>query len=118
MSVSGVSELKRNIANIYQRKRTATIALCHEYAEIALKKFKEEQKNNKYWNNQTYTAANTVFSNVDVDDSEKYIGFFLAHYVEYGVYLEQANDGKHAALRPVLMSIIKQFDKDLKEIWE
>lgn len=116
MSVSGVSELKRNIANIYQRKRTATIALCEEYGAMALKRFQDKQANNEFWNNQTYTAKNTVFYGTL---SEKdFVGFFLAHAVEYGVYLEQANGFKNAALVPTVMAFYARFDKDLKEIWE
>jgi hypothetical protein len=41
-------------------------------------------------------------------DEEK-MGVKLAHTVEYGVYLELANDGKHAILRPVLNQLAPEI---------
>ena len=116
MSISGVSELKRNIANIYQRKRTATIALCEEYGAMALKRFQDKQANNEFWNNQTYTAKNTVF--YGTINQRDFVGFFLAHAVEYGVYLELANNRQNEALRPTVMAFYSRFEHDLKVIWE
>jgi len=116
MSVTGVSELKRNIANIYQRKINATLALCDEYGAMALNRFLQKQNNNEFWNNQTYTALDTVF--YGTLNEKDFVGFFLAHAVEYGIYLETANDGKHAALLPTVVAFYARFDKDLKEIWE
>jgi hypothetical protein len=34
--------------------------------------------------------------------AENSIGFALAHRVEYGAYLETANDGRYAVLRPTV----------------
>jgi len=113
---SGIKDVKRNIAAIYQRKINATLALCDEYGAMALNRFLQKQSNNEFWNNQTYTAIDTVFYGTL---SEKdFVGFFLAHAVEYGVYLEQANSYKHAALLPTVVAFYARFDKDLKEIWE
>jgi hypothetical protein len=60
---------------------------------------------------------NTVFSGVTSPES-KVTGFFIAHAVEYGPQLELANDGKHAALRPILNAVYSDFMKDLDYIWQ
>jgi hypothetical protein len=110
-----VTAVKNNIGRIYNRKRVETIALCHEYAAEALKIFQSTQTADVWWNNQTFTAMNTVFSGVI---SEKDVtGWFLAHAVEYGIYLELANSRKHGALRPIVMKMYPEFDKALRKIW-
>lgn len=113
---SGIKDVKRNIEKIYQRKINATLALCDEYGALALKRFQDKQNNNEFWNNQTYTAKNTVF--YGTLNEKDFVGFFLAHAVEYGVYLELANNRQNAALRPTVIAFYSRFEKDLKEIWE
>jgi hypothetical protein len=113
---SGIKDVKRNISAIYQRKINATLALCDEYGAMALNRLLQKQSNNEFWNNQTYTAIDTVFYGTL---SEKdFVGFFLAHAVEYGVYLELANNRQNAALLPTVVAFYARFEKDLKEIWE
>lgn len=110
-----VTAVKNNIKRIYNRKRVETIALCQEYASEALQIFQSTQTADVWWNNQTFTAMNTVFSGVI---SEKDVtGWFLAHAVEYGIYLELANDRKHEALRPIVMKMFPEFEKALRKIW-
>jgi len=110
-----VAAVKSNVQKIFNRKYNAAIALCYEYAGMVLNSFLQQQSRNKFWTNRTYVALDTVFSRVIVE--KDVVGFFLAHSVEYGVYLELANDRKYAALAPVMMKFLARFEKDLQEIY-
>jgi uncharacterized protein (DUF2336 family) len=110
----------RNIASIYERRRAAVYALCLSYAARALNKFRADQPAvpgtaGKYWNNQTGQAAARVFANAAME--ENVLSWFMAHAVQYGVYLELANDRKHEALRPIIQEFIEPFTKDLRELY-
>jgi len=113
---SGISDVKRNIAKIYARKKVAIIALCNEYAAMALKRFQDKQYSNEFWNKNTGVAQDTVFSGTYTE--KDFVGFFLAHAVEYGVYLELANNRQNEALRPTVMAFYSRFERDLKAILE
>lgn len=115
IGVLSVSEISDNIKAIYDRKRAAVVALCNFYATKAVKIFNDNQKNSAYWNNQTFQAKNNVFGG-DIDEKD-FVGFFLAHGKEYGIYLELSDDRKNEALRPIINSLWADFKKDLQEIY-
>lgn len=115
MEVEGVEKVKAFIADEIKRRKIASIALCRYYAARALENFRVIQNVDGFWTNRTESALAEVFSGAINEDGE--IGFFLAHAVDYGVYLELANDRKHEALRPIIMDLYPEFEKDLKEIW-
>lgn len=119
-----------NIIAIFDRRRSAAIALCNYYAGLILAEFRKRQPpdapstfiakyngvgTGDYWNNRTTAAARSVFADAIIDDEE--IGFFIAHMLEYGVYLELANDRKHEALRPLIDEFFVPFKKDLEELY-
>ncbi|MDD5303036.1 MAG: hypothetical protein PHS14_07985 [Elusimicrobia bacterium] len=125
------TDVSRNLDAIYARKRAAVFALCLHYAALVLAEFREQQMvgpgggswidryngrgKGRYWNNQTETAAREVFSDAFSDGDD--IGFFIAHMVEYGVYLELANDRRHEALRPLIEKYYPRFRKDVEAIY-
>jgi hypothetical protein len=109
-----IAKVNSNIVGIFGRKRNALIALSIRYAAKALQQFRVRQRGEEWWDNQTYTAVNTVFSSSMI--TADVVGFFLSHLVEYGVYLELANNRKHEALRPVVFELEKQFMEDVKRI--
>jgi hypothetical protein len=84
---------------IFDRKKAALYAESQRLADEALKELQDSQRDNAYWNNETKQALQRLFSDAFMDDDA--VGFFLAHGVEYGIYLELANDRKHEALRPM-----------------
>ena len=115
--------IKRQVATVIQnieaanvRNVIASIALCRYYSARALELFRRFQGFNGFWNNQTANAYNGVFSNSFAEDNE--IGFFIAHGVEYGVFLELANDRKHEALWPVIRDLDSEFEIALRKLWE
>jgi len=125
------TEVSRNLDIIFARKKAAVLALCLEYAALILEEFRKQQVVGpgggswidrfngqgvgEYWNNQTENAARMVFSDAFMDDEE--VGFYIAHMVEYGVYLELANDRRHEALRPLIEEFYPRFRKDLEAIY-
>ena len=109
-----VANLKKEIVNIYTRKKTAIYALCVRYASFSLKRFRQKQARDKFFHNRTEIAYNTAFS--DAVRTKEYIMFFLALAVDYGWPLELANDRKHESVRPTVMAFYSRFMRDLEEI--
>lgn len=114
--MTDVERVKSNIRNIISRKLVASNALCRYYSARALETFRRFQGFNSFWENRTNSAYNLVSAEAIKADNE--IGFLLAHHVEYGVYLELANDRKHEALWPIIRDLDSQFEIDLRKIWE
>lgn len=111
---ASVDAVKANIEAMWGRRRAAVLALCAQYAGYALQNFRMKQAQSKFWTNRTGIARDTVFSGVI---SERAVaGFFLAHAVEYGIYLELANDRKYEALLPTVAGLYSRFKRDLEEV--
>lgn len=112
-----MTEVSKNLGEIYARKRAAVYALCLYYAALVHAEFVKRQLNRDagFWTNQTRSAALLVFADAFSDRDE--IGFFLAHTVEYGVYLELANDRQNEALRPLIEEFFPKFRADLEAIY-
>ena len=102
-----------NLKAIFDKKIAALYAFCEFCAIEALKEMQSEQLGNKYWNNETKTALQELFSAPFRD--EESLGFFLAHGVEYGKFLELANDRQNAILLPKLMEFVPKINAYLRE---
>jgi len=113
---SNVYEINHNIEIAYQKRRIAVYALCLNYAARALRYFRQEQRQEWYWDNQTNIAMNTVFSKAFKEDDT--LGFFLAHTQQYGIKLELGNNRRHAALRPIINKYLPKFQADLAKLYE
>lgn len=110
-----VNQVQRNIHSIYNRRRAALFALALRYAGLALQFFRQQQATGKYWENQTNTAMNAMFSDAFI--SGDVVGWFMAHGVQYGVYLETANDRQNEAIRPVLAMFSPRFIRDARKLF-
>lgn len=108
-----LAALNVNIESIMGRKILAAVALCHLYAGLSLQAFRVAQAQDEFWTNQTNMAYNTVFSGVVL--TEQFVGFYLAHLMEYGVYLEMANNRLHESLRPIVTGLVDKFVEDVKK---
>ena len=117
-------QVSRNLELIYSQKvLPAVLGLAKEYAERALQDFRnkqgvEQDSTGEYWTNRTTDAVRRVFSEAFLTGNE--VGFLIAHAVEYGIYLELANDRKHEALRPTIEKwgplFLSAVDRLLKRI--
>ena len=110
-----IKKVSQNIIKIYARKEAAAFALASSFAIKSLNLFRQNQSGGKYWENKTQQAFNRVFANAFKDSAG--LGFFIAHGVDYGVYLELANDRKHAALEPITSEMAVRFIKELKILY-
>jgi hypothetical protein len=109
-----VSGLNRGIGDAFKRRKVAIYALCLQFAARALNTFRQNQRDEKYWHNQTGVAMARVFSRAFQESDA--VGWFMAHAVQYGPYLEIANDRKHEALRPILEELLPEFMRSLREL--
>lgn len=91
----------KQVASMYAKIWTtktlpALYALAQGVALEALNSAKESAP----WNDQTTSARRLLFAEAFQED--KAVGFFVAHGVQYGVYLELSNDRKNEILRPTV----------------
>lgn len=109
-----------NIRAAYERKSVAVKALCEEYAERALQLARDVQPmgtagTSGIWDNQTGQAIARLFAEAYETDST--CGFFIAHEVDYGIYLELANNRQREILRPIIEELAPKFLEDVKVIY-
>jgi len=94
-----------NIADKMAKNKFTILALAEAHRAAMQEEFLTNQPAQqgavgKYWSNITSDARNRVFS--EVIDQATAVGFFMAHGIDYGVYLELANDRQNEALRPLI----------------
>jgi hypothetical protein len=95
-------------------------AVNRYYATLAINYFISMQKTGignkgKYWVNQTEQAAARMFAR-SFNEGKNY-GWFIAHGVDYGVYLTVCNDRKNDALTPVIKKYAGKYFIDLKKLF-
>lgn len=100
---------------IFERKKAALFAEAQRLAAEALNEMQTEQAGNEFWDNQTKQALLRMFS--DAFSSADSVGFFLAHGVEYGIYLELANDRQNAILVPKIEKYALKFKLFAQELY-
>lgn len=110
-----IKKVKRQIKKIYNRKKRAALAVCLLYAARAKERILQLQGMNRFWTNQTGVAKNLIFEGVI--KTKKEFGWFVAHGVEYGIYLELANDRKHAVLLPTIVRFYNRFIEAVEKIY-
>lgn len=110
-----IDKVTKNIAGLMERKKAAAFALAQSLSAQMLNEFRSRQAGQEFWQNQTEQAFQRVFSNAGMDAESVY--FFIAHGVDYGEYLELANDRRHEALRPLALKYSAIFSKRLKGIF-
>ena len=110
-----IAEIKKNIGGEFVRRLNALYMLCDYYQAKAVQMFREYQAENMFWTNRTSTAYSTVYGGVT--KKKEFVAWGLAHKVEYGVWLEMANDRKHESLRPILSVLEPEFMKDARDIF-
>ena len=115
-----VTKVKKNIKKIYKRRRAALYALALDYAARAIKFFRSVQPqrpNSKglFWHNRTGQASARMFTGAEIADN--WVSWFMSHGVQYGVYLELANDRRDEALNPIISEFTFFYLKDVRTIF-
>lgn len=106
----------QKIGLIYERRRAALYALCLRYAGAAINKFRADQRSGRFWSNRSGAARDLMFTDAFIEGDV--IGWFMAHAVEYGPYLELANNGKNQAIRPIMAEFLKPFLNDVQKLFK
>ena len=111
---------KIRIKNILEKKIAALEALNRYYASLAINYFLQEQKpginrQGRWWFNRTAQAATRMFAEAFKKSQE--IGWFIAHGVDYGIYLTLANDRQNDALTPIIKRFAGRYINDVKKIF-
>ncbi len=102
-----IDKVNRNIADAFDRKIAAGFALLEDEAIRTIREFNDLQAGEEFWQNKSFQAKDRMFT--EAFKQEDAIGFFMAHGVQYGVYLELANNRKHQAIRPMIESRLSAF---------
>ena len=68
------------------------------------------------WTNRSFRAARSVYADAAANTDEG-VYFSLYHTMSYGVYLELANNRKHAVLEPIVRGLSGEFLERLKRIY-
>jgi hypothetical protein len=107
--------VQERIKSIYQIRRKQIYALSLYYSALAIKYFRQQQASDKYWTNQTFLAMDLMFTGAFIE--RDIIGWFMSHGVQYGVYLEIANDRRNEAIRPIVQRFAPRFFADVRKIY-
>lgn len=98
----------RKVADfVAKRWNSRTIPALYALSQQTALEAINSAKHNAPWEDQTTQARAQLF--MTAYRSDEAIGFFVAHGVQYGVYLELANDGKYEILRPTINVFGQQF---------
>ena len=95
--------VSQKIQGHYDNKLRPSIeALALAHLGAMLEHFHQVQpsgqgKTGRFWTNRTGDAESRVFG--EVFSTDEAIGFFMAHGVDYGIYLELANNRQNESLR-------------------
>lgn len=110
-----IDKLNRTLKDLYVSKLNQMNALCKYYAGLSLQRFRQKQKQNAFWTNQTGSLFNNAFSDSEI--TREFIGFYLSLTEDYGLYVELANNRKHEAVRPTVMAFYSRFMRDVEKIY-
>jgi hypothetical protein len=108
--VEGVDDVKATIRDIYDKRRAAILGIARDYAALMIQWFRANQIAKKWWNNQTGDAMAGIVSLSGGDlTPEGDVSMHANHMMQYGIYLELSNNGKHAALRPMMIEFAGKY---------
>lgn len=100
-----LSELDYNLKNFDDRARRAINASMKYQAGLS----ETWMRSNASWTDRTTNARNGLFATV-VDDIGKDVWLLvLSHSVSYGIWLEVANSGQYAIVRPAFLRANRQL---------
>jgi len=111
----GADKVIQNLRGWADRKKAATIALAQNWAGTLEGQMKREQSQGRYWINRSHKALLGLRGEAVV--SRNVVRIVLAHSMEYGIFLELCNDGKHAILAPTLNAAAAEILDSYRKVW-
>ena len=106
----GADEVNRRLLELTGRQKAAVSALSERYAA----EMEAHAKPNAPWVDRTSMARKLLFGYVF--SREAHLLIRIAHGVEYGKYLELANQQKNAILEPTAKQYAPKFFEDVKKL--
>lgn len=93
------------LKSIFDRRKVQVLAISRFYAARMLQDFRTRQgmapnSQGEFWFNNTSQAARRMTATADIEGD--IIRLVMAHGVAYGPNLELGNDGRHAAIKPII----------------
>ena len=110
--MSGSNIVNANLEKWLQMK----LAGVQGVATITAAKAAAESKNDHPWKDHSHDAEKGLYGTAKKEGTNIIVEH--GHRVSYGVYLELANDGKHAVLEKTLNSLRQEFYDSVKQIME
>jgi hypothetical protein len=106
----GADQVNRNLMALADRQKAALLALSEQYAA----RMEAYAKANKRWQDRTGNARQGLFGYSIMRDQSLITR--VAHTVDYGVYLELANQGRFAILLPTVRRFVADYLEDAKRV--
>lgn len=108
--MAGSDEVNRNLMAYFNRTIAGLDALSEHYAGL----MEAHAKANRPWEDRTGDARKGLFGSTLHRD--KKILSRVSHSMEYGVYLELANQGKYAILEPTVKKYAPDYFRDAERV--
>lgn len=109
---SGNDTVLRNMMLYAGRVHQAVVAVAQYWSSV----LETEAKQNAPWQDQTANARQSLYAFVR-DVSRDTVELYLAHGVEYGIYLEVKYAGKYAIIWPTLEAHLNDIRAMLEGIF-
>ncbi|MBT9137203.1 MAG: hypothetical protein DDT34_02290 [Firmicutes bacterium] len=107
-----MSDVQRNLDVWAKHQRGAAVTLAKNWAG----QLEGRAKKNAPWQDRSSNARNGLFGTVEVRGDVIYIR--VAHSMEYGIFLELANDGRFAILKPTVDASTTEVERAYRRLWE
>ncbi len=112
MEWTGVEQMVARM-QVYADKVQSAVLSVATYFQPVIEAY---AKQNASWEDQTGNARQTLHSFVK-ELSKDTVELYLAHGVDYGIYLEVAHAGKYAIIYPTLQAHLQDIANMLKGIF-
>jgi hypothetical protein len=107
-----ISELDRSLRNFDERaKRGVKATMTYQAARS-----ETWMRTNAKWTDRTTNARNGLFAKVEDLQGDSWL-MVLSHTVSYGIWLEVANSGKYAIVRPALLRAEREVMQLLSKLF-
>ena len=107
-SAPQIDDGRKNVADTSaKRQKAIAFAQAHQGGDVTAMGIP--------WINRSFRAARSVFADAGRDGEGIY--FNMYHTMSYGVYLELANNRKHAVIEPIVRGLAPEFLERVKKIY-
>ena len=109
--MAGSAEVIRNLYKWAELKKAG----CEAVSRVSASEIEAYGKNTARWQNRTGNARNMLHAGF-LWESLDILKLYFAHGMEYGVFLELANDGKYAILEESIKKFQDTWFKNIERV--